>query len=76
MSKGRPSPDWQWVASDYLMGVRYVGFGWLDIRFKPNGFTARYFDVPVEVYWALLAAGSKGKFFHNNIKGKYDWTEI
>lgn len=75
MPETRPDPDWHWLGSSYLQGVRYVGHDWMDIRFR-DGFTARYFSVPVAVYYGLLRAGSKGRFWHVNIKNKYDWTEI
>jgi hypothetical protein len=35
-----------------------------------------YYDVPREVWNGLLAAGSKGKYFHYTIKGNYTFKPI
>jgi hypothetical protein len=43
----------------------------LEIEFKSNGQVWQYFDVPEYVYHEMMAADSKGKYFHKNIKGKY-----
>lgn len=49
-----------------------VGFenGILCIRFHRGG-SYYYYDVPESVFRDLLHAGSKGKFFHANIKNVY-----
>ena len=47
----------------------------LDITFT-SGKTYRYFSVPLEIYAELLDAGSKGKFFNNNIKGAFAFAEV
>lgn len=35
-----------------------------------------YKDMPKEVFDALLAAESAGKYFHANIKGKYETERV
>ena len=35
-----------------------------------------YRDVPADVYAAFQAAPSKGKFFHEHIKDKYDYLPM
>jgi hypothetical protein len=70
---------WERVYSSNLHSVAYYGMGasgMLAIRFrdkKTGGVKSeyRYHGVPYEVYDGLLGAGSKGKYFHSNIKGKY-----
>lgn len=47
----------------------------LEIQFK-NGAIYKYADVPPEVYHGLLQAGSPGKYFYANIKGKYQTTKL
>lgn len=42
----------------------------LEIEFV-NGATYRYLDVPGSVYRNLMAADSKARFYHQNIRGKY-----
>jgi hypothetical protein len=47
----------------------------LDITFT-SGKTYRYFNVPLEIYAEFLDAGSKGKFFNDNIKGAFAFVEV
>jgi hypothetical protein len=47
----------------------------LDITFT-SGKKYRYFNVPLEVYAEFLDAGSKGKFFNDNIKGVFTFAEV
>jgi hypothetical protein len=42
----------------------------LEIEFR-NGAVYRYLDVSPRVRAALMAAPSKARFYHENIKGKY-----
>jgi hypothetical protein len=48
----------------------------LRIRFKKKGTEYDYFDVPQEVYIALLKADSVGKHFHQNIRNVYVCRKI
>jgi len=36
----------------------------------------RYFDVPLSVYEALMSAPSKGRYFDDNVQGKYEYRPI
>lgn len=38
-----------------------------------SGKTYEYADVPAEVFAALLAADSKGQFFHDELDGLYSY---
>lgn len=62
------------VSSSNLESVGYE-YDQLYIRFK-SGFLYVYYNVPVEVYNALMHAASKGKFFHANIKNIYQYKRI
>jgi hypothetical protein len=42
----------------------------LDVQFK-NGDTYSYDDVPLEVWSGFQSAVSVGKYFFNNVKGRY-----
>ena len=42
----------------------------LEIEFR-NGAIYRYLDVSPHVHTALMAAPSKARFYHENIRGKY-----
>ena len=54
-----------------------VGFsdGVLEIEFRHGG-VYQYFNVPVSVYEGLIAAESKGKYFHQFIREKYPYNRI
>lgn len=41
-----------------------------------SGHIHRYEGVPHSVYAALLAAPSKGQFFHKTVKGKFKSTPV
>ena len=68
--------DWVPVVSSNLLRVRYFASdGWLDIDFDSGG-TYRYYDVPLEVYQALLAAPSKGRYHAAAIKWTYRFARL
>jgi hypothetical protein len=46
----------------------------LEIEFKATG-VYRYFSVPPEVYETLRSTPSPGKYFLQNIKGKFAWEK-
>ena len=54
-----------------------VGFsdGVLEIEFKHGG-VYQYFNVPKTVYEGLMAAESKGKYFHQFIRDKYEFVKL
>jgi len=41
-----------------------------------SGMAYDYKKVPLEVYEAMKASGSKGTFFNQYIKGKYDFDKV
>ena len=49
-------------------GNMYIVFntGWMYV----------YYEVPPTLYDQFMDAPSKGKFFHQNIKGKYDYDRL
>jgi len=47
----------------------------LEIEFI-NGGIYQYFGVPQETYEGLMNAGSKGSYFHNQIKNVYSYSRI
>ncbi len=61
----------------YVNSTMIVAIGYdpqlavLEIEFKSNGVIWQYYDVPEYVWREFESATSIGKFFHNNIKGKY-----
>jgi len=64
------------VLSTILSHARYdPGAGALRIRFR-DGSVREYRGVPERVHYALLAAPSKGKCFHESIKGKYEPARV
>jgi len=61
----------QKVESSNILTIDYDGVSTLRVRFS-DGARYRYFLVPSTIVEGLLKAGSKGKFFHQFIKDKYD----
>jgi len=67
---------WVPVLSTDLSHARYdPDAGVLRIRFHSGG-VYEYYGVPRRAYDLLLAAPSKGKYFHQHIKGRYDFARI
>lgn len=62
------------VSSSDISSIGYEG-STLHIRFHSGGLYA-YYNVPLSVYNGLMSAGSKGRYFHANIKGRYGDTRI
>ena len=62
------------VSSSDISSIGYEGSK-LHIRFHSGGLYA-YYNVPLSVYNGLMSAGSKGRYFHANIKGRYGDTRI
>ena len=57
------------VSSSNLASVGYEN-GILHVRFHSGGLY-EFTHVPPSVYSGLMSAGSKGRYFHAFIKGKY-----
>jgi hypothetical protein len=47
----------------------------LQIKFNSGGIY-NYHNVPRRVYTTLLAAPSKGKYFHSDIKSKFKYVKV
>lgn len=47
----------------------------LEVSFR-NGGLYQYFDVPEEAVLALMRAESKGRFFNQEIRGRYPATKL
>lgn len=62
------------VSSSNISSVGYEG-NTLEIAFH-NGGVYHYANVPQQIYQGLMAAGSKGSFFHQNIKDVYPTSKI
>lgn len=66
----------QFVSSSNLLSVGYdEPSETLEIEFR-GGRIYRYFGVPGFVYANLMAAGSKGSYFADHIRGRYGDTQI
>lgn len=49
--------------------------GVLSIEFQQGG-VYQYFDVPASVFDGMIAAGSKGQYFAQNIKGVFRYARV
>ncbi len=64
------------VQSSNLRSVGYESdTNTLEIEFNSGGIY-QYFGVPESVYSGLMSASSKGSYFHENIKDKYETRRI
>ena len=48
----------------------------LTVQFKRKGVWYAYADVPAHIHDEFTKAKSKGKFFHKNIRGAYEYRRI
>ena len=66
----------QTVTSSDIASIGYdVISQTLEIEFHATGIY-RYFSVPKEISDTLLTTPSPGKFFLQNIKGKFAWEKV
>ena len=64
------------IASSDICGIGYAaGIEALQIEFHATGLY-RYYSVPAEVHLGLLASAQPGKFFLQQIKGRFAWEKI
>ena len=64
------------VSSSNLKSIGYdINTSILEVEFK-NGRVYQYFNVPINVYNALINASSVGKYLNSNIVGVYKYTEL
>ena len=65
------------VSSSQIAKVGYnTETATLTIQFKRKGSIYTYDNVPEPVYANMLKAQSVGKFFHDNIKGRYAYRQL
>lgn len=59
--------------------VRSIGYdptsGTLEVEFQ-NSFVYQYYNVPAQVYDALMASPSKGQFLNSQIKNMYAFSRV
>jgi len=68
--------NWIDVSSTNLSRVRYDESSLtLEIEFQ-GGRVYQYFDLPKHIFEELVRADSKGKFFHEQIKGHYRYARV
>ena len=64
------------VTSSNLASVGYDSNNQiLEIEFKDGG-VYQYFDVPEDVYEALMSADSHGKYFSANIRNDFNYKKL
>jgi hypothetical protein len=77
-------PLWKWgnqVERQHVKSsnIKSVGYdqtsNTLEIEFN-NGRTYQYFEVPNQIYLSLIEAASKGKYFHNSVKSRFEFKQI
>jgi len=60
-------------------GLKSVGYDTvahvLEVELQ-SGHVSRYFDVPLQVYEALVSAPSKTGYFNENVAGKYESCQV
>jgi hypothetical protein len=70
------APGWVPVQSSNLRSVYYdAAANDLRIQFR-GGRIYGYANVPPEVHRALMGAGSKGRYFHYNIRSRYRYRRL
>lgn len=66
----------QQVSSNNLRAVGYdPDTRTLVVEFRSGG-TYEFYDVDVNVYEALMSAGSHGQFFQQEVRGRYRYARI
>jgi hypothetical protein len=64
------------VNSTNIITIGYdAGSKTLEVEFQ-SGKVYQYSNVPEDIYQELMAASSKGQFFHDNVMNQYDFTEV
>jgi hypothetical protein len=68
--------EWKAVDSSLFSAAAYrPDARQLYLRFR-DGKIYRYFDVPVQVYEAFLAAESKGRYFSGHIRNAFRYEQV
>jgi hypothetical protein len=65
------------VQSSLLASVNYQPEkSVLDLEFREDGITYRYFHVPREIYTSLLTAEAKGSWFNSHIRTRFPYRRL
>ena len=48
----------------------------LEIEFVSDGSVWQYYDFPEYLWYEFESSGSKGKFFHREVKGQYSESRV
>jgi uncharacterized protein len=68
--------DREYVPSSNVRSIGYDPVSLtLEVEFQ-NSFVYQYYNVPSNVYDALMAAGSKGQFINSQIKNMYAFSRV
>lgn len=68
--------DREFVTSSNVRSIGYdATSSTLEVEFQ-NTFVYQYYNVPVHVFEALMAAGSKGQFINSQIKNMYAFSRV
>lgn len=62
------SSNLKWVDYDFDNHILTIGFR--------SGSVYEYYDVPEEIYWELLEADSKGRYFWRYIRNDFEYRRI
>ncbi|HEY5536456.1 MAG TPA: KTSC domain-containing protein [Ignavibacteria bacterium] len=65
------------VVSSMIHSIGYeVETSTLEIEFVSDSSVYQYYNFPEYLYNDFMSSDSKGKYFHANIKGKYNDTKV
>lgn len=65
------------VVSSMIHSIGYeVETSTLEIEFVSDSSVYQYYNFPEYLYNDFMSSDSKGKFFHANIKGRYNDTKV
>lgn len=69
--------DRQYVESSMITSIGYDSqSATLEVEFKSTGAVWQYYDFPESMWYEFQSAGSQGKFFIREIKGKYTENQV
>ena len=63
------------VSSSNIRSVGWIKTKIMEVEFN-NGGVYRYYNVPQEVYQALISASSVGGYLHRHIKPNYPYKKV
>ncbi len=76
----KKAAQWTSVSSSNVQALRFLGRDRLEVMFLSKGRWPRsiyaYFGVPVDFYYQMLNASSKGKFVWRHLRGAYPYARL